>query len=143
MRDRVAAWAAHNRGAGQVPEITPTGGDFRLVRLGKAAPPEAAPPKEKVVAETDDLPKAEGRDRADPERCWQQEYERRLFRWAADQVRGRFHESTWQAFWLTAVDGRTPQEAAQALGLTVVAVYLAKSRVLARLKEQIDQLEAE
>jgi RNA polymerase sigma-70 factor (ECF subfamily) len=74
---------------------------------------------------------------------WDQEYERRLFTWAAEQVRDRFHGATWQAFWRTAVEGRSGQAVAKELGMTVAAVYLAKSRVMARLRKQIQQLEAE
>ena len=44
------------------------------------------------------------------------EYRRRLFHWAAEQVRGEFRESTWKAFWLTAVEGREPGAAAKAAG---------------------------
>jgi RNA polymerase sigma-70 factor (ECF subfamily) len=75
--------------------------------------------------------------------CWDQEYEQRLFTWAAEQVRGRFQDTTWQAFWQTAVEGKSGKEVAAALGMTVAAVYLAKSRVMARLREQVQQLEGE
>ena len=68
---------------------------------------------------------------------WDREYERRVFSWAAGQVRGSFKDSTWQAFWQTAVEGKTGPEAARALGLSVAAVYLAKGRVMTRLKEII------
>jgi RNA polymerase sigma-70 factor (ECF subfamily) len=68
---------------------------------------------------------------------WEQEYKRRVFAWAAEQVRGAFRESTWRAFWLTAVEGKTGPEAARALRMSVAAVYLAKGRVMARLKEII------
>jgi RNA polymerase sigma-70 factor (ECF subfamily) len=68
---------------------------------------------------------------------WDQEYERRVFAWATEQGRGYFQDSTWQAFWQTAVEGKTGPEAARALGLSVAAVYLAKGRVMARLKELI------
>ncbi len=68
---------------------------------------------------------------------WDQEYERRVFAWAAEQVRGAFQETTWQAFWQTAVEGRTGPEVARRLGLTVAAVYLAKGRVMDRLKQII------
>jgi RNA polymerase sigma-70 factor (ECF subfamily) len=68
---------------------------------------------------------------------WDQEYERRVFAWAAEQVRGAFQESTWQAFWQTAVQGRTGPEVARQLGLSVAAVYLAKGRVMERLKQII------
>ncbi len=74
---------------------------------------------------------------------WDQEYEQRLFAWAAEQVRGGFQDSTWQAFWQTAVEGKGAKEVGAALGLSVGAVYVAKSRVLARLKEQIRQLQGE
>jgi RNA polymerase sigma factor (sigma-70 family) len=69
------------------------------------------------------------------------EYERDLFHWAAEQIRGEFRPSTWQAFWLTGVEGHTPQAAANSVGLSVGAVYIARSRVMARLKEKIEQVE--
>ncbi len=71
------------------------------------------------------------------------EYRRRVFRWAADRVRGEFRRSTWEAFWLTAVDGRDPREAAEQVGISVGAVYIARSRVMARLRAMIDQVEGE
>ncbi|HYT94076.1 MAG TPA: hypothetical protein VEL76_35500 [Gemmataceae bacterium] len=55
-------------------------------------------------------------------------------------MRGSFEDSTWRAFWLLAVEGKTGKEAARALGMTLAAAYMAKSRVLARLKEEIHQL---
>ena len=67
------------------------------------------------------------------------EYRRRLFRWAADQARGEFATTTWQAFWQTAVEGRPPRDVAAELGLSVGAVYIARSRVLARLRRRIEQ----
>jgi RNA polymerase sigma-70 factor (ECF subfamily) len=70
---------------------------------------------------------------------WDQEYERRVFSWAAEQVRGAFQDSTWQAFWQTAVEGKTGPQVARALGLSVAAVYLAKGRVTARLKELVHE----
>ncbi len=71
---------------------------------------------------------------------FEDEYRRRVFRWAADEVRGEFSTSSWRAFWLTAVDGRKPADAATELGLSVGAVYIARSRVLARLRARIQQL---
>ena len=71
------------------------------------------------------------------------EFRRRLFHWAAEQVRGEFRDSTWQAFWLTAVEGQPPDAAARAVGISVGAVYIAKSRVMARLRAVIEQVEGE
>jgi RNA polymerase sigma-70 factor (ECF subfamily) len=71
------------------------------------------------------------------------EYRRRLFQWAAARCRGEFRASTWQAFWRTSVEGEPPGDAARALGMTVGAVYVARSRVMARLKRAIDEVGAE
>ena len=77
----------------------------------------------------------------DPESVWDADFQRRQFAWAAERVRKQVQESTWHAFWRTAVEGESGQEVAAALGMTVAAVYLAKSRVMARLKEQVRELE--
>jgi RNA polymerase sigma-70 factor (ECF subfamily) len=74
---------------------------------------------------------------------WDQEYERRVFAWAVEQVRGEFSLPTWQAFWQTAVEGKNPKEVAAALGTSPGAVYVSKSRVLARLRECVQQLQEE
>lgn len=64
------------------------------------------------------------------------EYERSVFRWAADQVKHQCAESTWHAFWLVSVEGRPAAEAASELDMSVGAVYIAKSRVVARIREK-------
>lgn len=62
------------------------------------------------------------------------ERRRQLFRWAARRVRPQVHEQSWQAFWMTAVEGRPAATVAAELGMTAGAVYVARCRVLARLK---------
>ncbi len=71
------------------------------------------------------------------------EYRREAFRWAAREIRNEFQEATWQAFWRTAVDGCTVKETAGALGITVGAVYAARSRIMARLKKKVKQLDGQ
>jgi len=68
------------------------------------------------------------------------EFRRRAFRWAARQVKREFTDATWQAFWKTGVDNRPIAEVARELGLSVGAVYIARSRVLARLRDRVEQL---
>jgi RNA polymerase sigma-70 factor (ECF subfamily) len=51
--------------------------------------------------------------------------------------------ASWQAFWRTAVDGCPGADVAQELGMTIGAVYTARSRVLERIRKQIQQLENE
>jgi RNA polymerase sigma-70 factor (ECF subfamily) len=59
------------------------------------------------------------------------------------RVRGEVQPATWQAFWRTAVEGHSPREAGEALGMSAGAVYVARSRVLARLKEEVQRLQNE
>jgi RNA polymerase sigma factor (sigma-70 family) len=71
------------------------------------------------------------------------EYKRQLLHWAAEQVRGEFSELTWQAFWKSGVEGTSAKEVAEALATTVGMVYHCKSKVMARLRQKIEQVEGE
>ncbi len=68
---------------------------------------------------------------------WEAQWQRRVFAWACEQVRRDVTEATWQAFWRTAVEGQPGKRVAADLGVSVAAVYLARSRVVARLKERV------
>jgi RNA polymerase sigma factor (sigma-70 family) len=68
---------------------------------------------------------------------WDQAFGQRLLDWAAEQIRNEFRPTTWRAFWLCAVEGCAPSEASASLGMSIGAVYAAKCRVLARLREEI------
>ncbi|HXY36276.1 MAG TPA: sigma-70 family RNA polymerase sigma factor [Planctomycetaceae bacterium] len=70
-----------------------------------------------------------------------QEHRRTLFRFAAARARESFKPSTWRAFWMTNVEQCPVEEAAEALGVSVGAVYIARARVLARLRDEVRQLE--
>ena len=72
---------------------------------------------------------------------WDRECQQRLFAWAADRVKSEVQPATWQAFEYTAIDGRSGQEVAANLGLTLAAVYLAKSRVMKRLRELVQEID--
>ena len=81
--------------------------------------------------------------REDDQAEFDRDYERRRFAWAADRVRDEFHNSTWQAFWMTSVDGLSAKDAGSKLRMSPGAVYVAKSRVIARLREEIETLDDE
>jgi RNA polymerase sigma factor (sigma-70 family) len=68
---------------------------------------------------------------------WDTEYHGRLFQWAAEQVRPTVKEATWQAFWRTTIDEEDAAKVGAELKLSVGAVYVAKSRVLAQLRDKI------
>jgi RNA polymerase sigma-70 factor (ECF subfamily) len=57
---------------------------------------------------------------------------------ALSLVRDEFEEYTWQAFQRTALDGQAPADVARDLGMSVGAVYTAKSRLLKRIREELD-----
>src|SRR5579871_976666 len=59
---------------------------------------------------------------------------------ALELLREEFEERTWQAFWLVAVRDQAPADAAAELGMSLNAVYVAKSRILRRLREEFADL---
>ena len=73
--------------------------------------------------------------------AWEMEYQRRLAALAMEQIKGEFQEKTWRAFWMAAVEGVAAGEVATQVGLSSGAVYVAKSRVLARLKEAVETMQ--
>jgi RNA polymerase sigma-70 factor, ECF subfamily len=66
--------------------------------------------------------------------------ERQLLRRCCDLIKSEFHDRTWQAFWATAVEGRSAPDVAADLGMSPVGVRVAKSRVLQRLREALGDL---
>ena len=74
---------------------------------------------------------------------WDLECRRRLFAWACDRVKPTVAAATWTAFWRTAVDGASGETVAAETGLSPAAVYLAKSRVLAKLRDAVADVEVD
>jgi RNA polymerase sigma-70 factor (ECF subfamily) len=63
-----------------------------------------------------------------------------IVRKTLDLIRPEFEERRWQAFWRSVVDGQQSAVVAEELGVTPGAVRQAKSRVLARLREELERL---
>ena len=80
---------------------------------------------------------AAGAERA----AWEDDYRHALLACAAERVRPQVQESTWQAFWRTSLESQPVEAVAASLGMSVGAVYVARSRVMARLREAIGELE--
>jgi RNA polymerase sigma-70 factor (ECF subfamily) len=55
-------------------------------------------------------------------------------------VQGDFAEKTWRAFWRVTVEGQPTDMVAQALGMSKASVHQAKSRVLSRLRQELQGL---
>lgn len=68
---------------------------------------------------------------------WDEEYHKHLIAHALQVMQAEFEPATWQACWATAVENRPVAEVSRDLGLTTGAVYVAKSKVLKRLREEL------
>jgi RNA polymerase sigma-70 factor (ECF subfamily) len=74
---------------------------------------------------------------------WEADYQRALAAQAMERVKGEFQVATWEAFLQSAVDGHPPAQVAARVGLSVGAVYVAKSRVITRLRQEIERLQGD
>jgi len=81
------------------------------------------------------------------EEDWQQHeeaaYEQAVFQWASFRVRNDVHPRTWQAFWQTCVENQSVQAVAEQLEIPRGAVYVARSRVIRRLRQEVRKFESE
>jgi RNA polymerase sigma-70 factor (ECF subfamily) len=81
---------------------------------------------------------------ADPDsdlnRQWDEEHDRFVLDCVLDLVNEEFEPTTVKAFRRLALDGASGNEAADDLGMSVAAVYVAKSRVLQRIRQLAEGL---
>ena len=69
------------------------------------------------------------------------DYRREMFRLAAAHVRASFSKSSWDAFWRTSVLNESIESVALSLGISHGAIYIARSRITARIKLIVEQWE--
>ena len=81
---------------------------------------------------------------ADPDsdlnRQWDEEHDRYVLGCLLDLVDQEFEPTTLRAFRRLALDGASGAEVAEELGMSVAAVYVAKSRVLQRIRQEAEGL---
>jgi RNA polymerase sigma-70 factor (ECF subfamily) len=65
---------------------------------------------------------------------------RQVYHRALEQVRGEFEPATWQAFWLTVIEARSPASLTEELHMTAASIRQAKSRVLRRVKQEVGDI---
>jgi len=68
---------------------------------------------------------------------WDWNEKRQVFAWAAQSVRSQVSDQTWQAFHLTNVQGESVTQVAVELGMREGMVYVARSRVMSRLRKAV------
>jgi RNA polymerase sigma-70 factor (ECF subfamily) len=76
-----------------------------------------------------------------PAEVFEREYRQQIILVAGEQIRGEFQQSTWLAFWRTCVEGQSVADVAAELNTTTGNVYVARSRIIARLRQKIHELE--
>src|SRR5262249_41614921 len=78
---------------------------------------------------------------ADPDsglsKQWDREHDQLLARPMLTTIQGEFNATTWQVFRLLMLEGIPAAEVARQVGITANAVYVAKARVLARLRADL------
>jgi RNA polymerase sigma-70 factor (ECF subfamily) len=79
---------------------------------------------------------AEMHEVVDPASDWDRAHDRELLRHLVANLAGEFEEKTLGAFRRLAFDGLAAPQVAAELGMSVAAVYIAKSRVLRRLRTE-------
>ena len=67
----------------------------------------------------------------------EREYRAHLARRALEMMQEEFEGATWRACYAMVVEGKPAAEVAKQLGISINAVYLAKSRVLRRLRQEL------
>ncbi len=75
---------------------------------------------------------------SDESQLFDLERRRQLFLWAASEIETEFRLETWRAFWETSVVGRSVGDVASELKMSAGAVYVARSRVMKRLRERVE-----
>lgn len=73
------------------------------------------------------------------EQQWELEHQRQLAAVAMDELKPTIEAKTWSAFELTAIQEQSAEAVAKQLGMSKGAVYVARSRVTAKLRDKIQQ----
>jgi RNA polymerase sigma-70 factor (ECF subfamily) len=76
-------------------------------------------------------------------RQWDLEHDQQVVRRLLATIQQDFEKSTWEVFRLLVLEDRSAAEVAQRTGLKPNAIYVAKSRVLKRLREEVNGLVGE
>jgi RNA polymerase sigma-70 factor (ECF subfamily) len=74
---------------------------------------------------------------ADVEPISETEYRQQLVKRTLELMRDGFKPTTWQAFWEHGVKGRAAAAVAAELGISIGAVYAARCRVMAQVREEL------
>jgi RNA polymerase sigma-70 factor (ECF subfamily) len=101
-----------------------------FLRAGAHRPQNVAEDPDGWLAELEDPSSGLSRE-------WDRQHDQYIVRRLLDLLKPEFAPATWEAFRLRVLEDQPTAAVAQQLGLSVNAVVIAKSRVLARLREEL------
>lgn len=107
-------------------------GRRRLVRF------QARQARHPIASLGSGLPEPIGDDEPDPE--WNEAFNARVLNVALGRIRPRFETSSWRVFERVWLEHRPAAEVADELSMSIEAVYMAKSRILRRLQEEVEDI---
>jgi RNA polymerase sigma factor (sigma-70 family) len=85
-----------------------------------------------------ELPEPSADNEPDPE--WNEAYNSRVLRVALSRIQSHFEPSSWQVFERVWLEQRSAAEVALELSMSIEAVYMAKSRILRRLEQEVEEI---
>ncbi len=103
----------------------------RLRMFWRSRPAVNGPDPEPLLGQLEDPHSALSRQ-------WDREHDEHLFRRALGLIEPEFKPTTWAAFRRVTLEAADPEAVAAELGVTVNAVLIAKSRVLRRLRQEVE-----
>ncbi len=112
-------------------------------RLRRASVKHESVDESGVLRQLDQIAIAEDGGLLSLEEEFERDRRQQLFRWAAAEVRRRTGEKNWIAFWKTSVEGARIADVANELGVTEGAIYIARCRILKRIRQLVIEREAE
>ena len=68
------------------------------------------------------------------------EFRRQVFARVAARIQDQFHLQTWNAFWMSVVESRSIQQVASELGMSPGSIYVARSRVMNRIRQEANKI---
>ena len=74
---------------------------------------------------------------------FEEDYQKSLFDWASQRVKSKVNDETWKAFYLAAIEGQSAQTVAAKLNISVGSVYTSKCRIVARIRNEVENLSGE
>lgn len=66
-------------------------------------------------------------------------FKRQVFVVVAKKIQSQAAQNTWRAFWETEVEQRPVEDVARELDMTTGSVYVARSRIIARMRKEVQK----